>query len=440
MTRNLHLDVNATLPTAPARSAPDRPAPAAPVDTRPARWPASIMRRRVLAAAGSLRSGRLDVTMPDGSVHGFGPVDHPRRASVRIRSERLWARLLRRPRLAPGETFVDGLWDSDDPALVLEVLARETELRRRERGGRPYRWARLRPHRPRRNDPRRARAYIHRHYDLGNDLFTAFLDPTITYSCAVFERPDQSLEQAQVAKYERICRKLQLRPGMRVLEIGCGWGGFALHAATHHGVHVTGVTISEQQYELARERVADAGLQDRIEIRLADYRTLDGRWDRIASIEMFEAIGEREFDNYFATVDRLLARDGIACVQTIALPDQRWDGYRRTRDWIQQYIFPGGLLPSIEAISRSMRRSSELMLHDLEEIGIHYARTLELWRERFLARRHDLADAGYDERFQRVWEYYLSFCEAGFRSRILRDVQLVLTRPGTDDLAPIRPA
>ncbi len=227
---------------------------------------------------------------------------------------------------------------------------------------------------------------------------------------------------------------------MRVLEVGCGWGGFALHAARHNGVHVTGVTLSERQHELATARVRDAGLAGQVDLRLTDYRTLEGRFDRIASIEMFEAIGEREFETYFATLDRLLADDGIACVQTIALPDQRWHAYRRRTDWIQRYVFPGGFLPSIEAISRSMRRASSLVLHDLEEIGIHYARTLQEWRDRFLDHRPPLLEAGYDDRFQRLWEYYLAFCEAGFRSRQLRDVQIVLARAGSDSLAPVRPA
>jgi cyclopropane-fatty-acyl-phospholipid synthase len=357
---------------------------------------------------------------------------------MHIRSERLWWRLLRRPRLAPGETFVDGLWTSDDPATALEILARNNERRRQASGKAPYGLARFRPHLPRRNNPERAQSYIHRHYDLGNDLFEAFLDPSMTYSCAVFEHDDQSLEQAQHAKYERICRKLQLLPGLRVLEIGCGWGGFAIHAAREHGVHVTGVTISRRQHELALERVRDAGLEHLIDIRYADYRTLDGTWDRIASIEMFEAIGEREYPTFFRKVDALLASDGIACMQTIALPDQHWEGYRRTRDWIQTYVFPGGLLPSIGAISSAMSRSGALTLQDVDEIGVHYARTLQEWRTRFLAQRADLAQRGYDERFQRIWEYYLAFCEAGFRSRILRDVQLVLTRPVNDSLVPLR--
>jgi cyclopropane-fatty-acyl-phospholipid synthase len=397
------------------------------------------IRDRLLTIGSELVDGCLHVRLPDGSEHRLGPADHPRRAGIEVVSDRLWGRLVRNPRMAVGDTFVEGLWHSDDPATVLEVLARVVERRRIERGRMPYGWRRFRPHWPRRNHPVRARRCIQAHYDLGNDLFAAFLDPTMTYSSAVFEHPGQSLEDAQLAKYERICRKLDLRPGMRVLEIGCGWGGFAIHAARTHGVHVTGVTLSEQQHALGTERVAEAGLAEQVDLRLVDYRTLSGTWDRIVSIEMFEAIGEREFDRYFTALDQLLAPGGSACVQTIAVPERRWQGYRRTEDWIQRRIFPGGLLPAIEPMLAAMRRAGELHLHDLEEIGIHYADTLRQWRMRFLAAAGELDAAGYDTRFRRTWEYYLAFCEAGFRARILRDVQLVFTRAGNDELAPVRP-
>jgi cyclopropane-fatty-acyl-phospholipid synthase len=379
--------------------------------------------------------GRMSVTFPDATTRVFGPdaPDLPT-ATLTIHSDHFWTTLLRRRLLGPGEAFVAGEWSSDDPAIVLELLARSLERAKH----RPYRFARFRPHLPQRNNARRARSFIQQHYDLGNDLFTAFLDPTMTYSCAVFEHENQTLEDAQRTKYDRICRKLDLKPGMRVLEIGCGWGGFAMHAATNYGVHVTGVTISDNQFELATQRVRDAGLNEQIDIHLADYRTLTGTWDRIASIEMFEAIGEREFENYFRTVDDRLGPNGIACIQTIALPDSRWDGSRRTKNWIQEYIFPGGHLPSVEAISIAMRRASALHLHDLEEIGIHYARTLREWRNAFMSQLGDLEKAGYDTRFQRIWEFYLCFCEAGFQARILRDVQLVLTREGNDDLPRLR--
>jgi cyclopropane-fatty-acyl-phospholipid synthase len=293
---------------------------------------------------------------------------------------------------------------------------------------------RRRPRLPARSDLPGARRDIQYHYDLGNDLYALFLDPSWTYSCAVFEHPGMSLEEAQGAKYRRICDKLDLGPGSHVLEIGCGWGGFALHAATEYGARVTGLTLSEEQAALARERVAAAGLEDRVEILLQDYRTLEGSFTHVASIEMLEAIGHRELPVYFRAVDRLLAPGGVACIQTIAVPDQRYERYRRGNDWIRQYVFPGALIPSLDAITSAMTRSSELIVHGVENIGYHYARTLRLWRERFLENRDQVLALGYDERFVRTWEFYLAFCEAGFRTRALHDYQLVLTRPFNDRL------
>jgi cyclopropane-fatty-acyl-phospholipid synthase len=256
----------------------------------------------------------------------------------------------------------------------------------------------------------------------------------MTYSCAVWERPDETLEQAQQNKLRRICEKLQLGPADHVLEIGCGWGGFAVHAAATTGCRVTGVTISQQQHAYAVERVRAAGLADRVEILFQDYRTLEGSFTRVASIEMLEAIGCKQFPTYFRTIDRLLAPDGLACIQTIAIPDHRFERYRRTEDWIQRYIFPGSLLPSLTALTRAATRSSELHVHGLEEIGVNYADTLKEWRHRFLGNVDAVRALGYDDRFVRIWEFYLASCEAAFRTRSLRDVQLVLSRSFNDGL------
>lgn len=266
------------------------------------------------------------------------------------------------------------------------------------------------------------------HYDLGNDFYELFLDPTLSYSCAMFTTPDLTLEAAQREKHRAICRKLHLRPGDHILEIGCGWGGFAITAATEFGARVTGVTLSDDQFALATERVRAAGLSDRIEILLKDYRDLSGTFDRIASIEMFEAIGEAEYRTFFATCDRLLADDGIACIQTIAMPDHRYERYRRTTDWIKEYIFPGSLIPSLTAITAAMSRT-QLLVHDVEDIGIHYARTLQLWREAFEENIHRIPELANDTNFVRTWRFYLSACEAAFRTRAIHDYQLVLSRP-----------
>jgi cyclopropane-fatty-acyl-phospholipid synthase len=257
------------------------------------------------------------------------------------------------------------------------------------------------------------------------------LDETMTYSCAVFERPDDTLADAQRRKYERICQKLQLAPGDRVLEIGCGWGGFAAFAAREYGCSVTGLTISAEQAALARERTA--GLD--VRILEEDYRLHEGSYDKIASIEMLEAIGERQFPTYFEAIDRLLERDGLACIQTILIPDDRWERYRKAPDWIEQYVFPGCLIPSLTALTGAMTRSSQLMVHELDEIGSHYAETLCRWRRSFTENIDEVRELGYDERFERTWIFYLAFCEAAFRTRALRDVQLTLTRPFNEVLA-----
>ncbi|MGH3030342.1 MAG: class I SAM-dependent methyltransferase, partial [Gaiellaceae bacterium] len=232
----------------------------------------------------------------------------------------------------------------------------------------------------------------------------------------------------------RVCEKLRLGPDDHVLEIGCGWGSFALVAAGEYGARVTGLTISSAQAELARRRVAEAGLADSVRVLEEDYRSHSGTYSKIASIEMIEAIGERQFPTFFAACDRLLASGGVACVQTILVPDQRYDRYRSAPDWIERYVFPGCLIPSLAALTEAMTRASRFLLHDVEEIGPHYAPTLRRWRERFLDNLPRVRELGYDDRFERTWNFYLAFCEAAFRVRALRDAQLVLTRPFNEAL------
>jgi len=254
------------------------------------------------------------------------------------------------------------------------------------------------------------------------------LDDTMTYSCALFAHPGEPLEQAQLRKLRRVCEKLELGPADHVLEIGCGWGSFALLAAGEYGARVTGVTISAQQAELARKRVAEAGLADRIEILECDYRLVEGSFTKVASIEMLEAIGEAQWQPYFATIDRLLAPGGRACIQTILVPDQRFARYRATPDWIERYVFPGCLIPSLAALAPVIASASALALYGIEEIGPHYAETLREWRLRYRAAAPELRELGYDERFERIWDFYLASCEACFRTRWLRDAQLLLAR------------
>jgi cyclopropane-fatty-acyl-phospholipid synthase len=258
----------------------------------------------------------------------------------------------------------------------------------------------------------------------------------MTYSCALFETPEATLAEAQQSKYRALAEATHVGEDDHVLEIGTGWGGFALHLARERGCRVTTTTISREQHALARERVAAAGLADRIDVVYCDYRELTGSYSRIVSIEMIEAIGHRQLGTYFATIDRLLAPGGFAGIQSILVPDQRYKLYRSQRDWIRKHIFPGGMLPSLEAVTTAARRSSGLMVHEVREIGPHYARTLREWRERFLMRRAELDALGLDLRFQRTWEYYLAFCEAAFATHALRDAQLILTRPLNRSLLP----
>jgi cyclopropane-fatty-acyl-phospholipid synthase len=362
-------------------------------------------------ALAHLEGGTLEIELPDGSLRRFG-AGPPVRLSIRDR--RFFRRLATRGKLGLGESYTAGEWSSDDLPALFELLLRNAEAAA-ARHTRVRRLLEARPRPNRRTGLVRARRNIAYHYDLGNELFAAMLDETMTYSCALFERPDEPLEEAQLRKLRLVCDKLRLGPDDHVLEIGCGWGSFARVAAAEYGARVTGITISREQARLARARTA--GLP--VEIREQDYREVEGRFSKVASIEMLEAIGERQFGAFFATIDRLLKPGGLACVQTILVPDRRFERYRKTPDWIERYVFPGCLIPSLGALTRSLGR---LELRALEEIGEHYAETLRRWRSRFHA-------AGpRDERFARTWDFYLAFSEAAFRTGTLRDAQLVLGR------------
>jgi cyclopropane-fatty-acyl-phospholipid synthase len=378
-------------------------------------------------ALARLDSGTLEVRLPDGSQRRFGagpPV------SMEIHDRNFFRRVATRGKVGVGESYTAGEWDSDDLVSFFELLLRNAAAAANRHA--PVR--RLLEARPRlntRNGLLRARRNIAYHYDLGNDLFELMLDETMTYSCAIFERHDESLADAQTRKYSLICEKLQLGPQDRVLEIGCGWGGFALFAAREYGCTVTGLTISAQQAALARERTAGFDIR----ILEEDYRVHEGSYTKVASIEMLEAIGERQYSTYFETIDRLLEPGGVACIQTILVPDDRWDRYRKAPDWIERYVFPGCLIPSLTALTRAMTGGSNLMVHEVQEIGSHYAETLRRWRAAFHERIAGVRALGYDERFERTWDFYLAFSEAAFRTRALRNVQLTLTHPFNETLA-----
>ncbi|HET7807814.1 MAG TPA: cyclopropane-fatty-acyl-phospholipid synthase family protein [Gaiellaceae bacterium] len=374
-------------------------------------------------ALAGLEGGTLEVELPGGGARRFGTGAPVRLA---IHDTAFFRRLALRGKLGLGEAYTAGEWDSDDLVALFELLLRNADATAERHAG-VRRLLELRPRLQRRNGLARSRRNIAYHYDLGNELFALMLDETMTYSCAVFEQPGMSLEEAQRAKYERLCRELELGPDDHVLEIGCGWGGFARHATERHGCRVTGITISHEQAVLARERTH--GLP--VEILQQDYRNVEGSFTKVVSIEMVEAIGLDQFGTFFATIDRVLAPGGRAAVQSILVPEQRWDRYRRTPDWIERYVFPGCLIPSLEALGRAAARHSQLGIYGVDEIGEHYAETLRRWRASFHERIDAVRELGYDRRFERTWDFYLAFCEAAFRTRALRDAQLLLARAGS---------
>jgi cyclopropane-fatty-acyl-phospholipid synthase len=370
-----------------------------------------------------IEDGTLVLRLPDGSErrYGSGP-----EASMQIDDWKLLERIARSPKLALGESFQAGEWRSDQLVPLLELL-----LRNASPGADRHPWwrrfAEARPRINRRTGVLAARRNIEAHYDLGNELFAHFLDETMTYSCAIFEREDEPLADAQRRKLRRVCEQLELTPDDHVLEIGCGWGSFALAAAGEFGARVTAVTISPAQASLARARIAEAGLGDRVEVVERDFRELEGSFTKIASIEMLEAVGEKLWRPFFAACDRLLAPGGRACIQTILVPDERLKTYRSSPDWIERHIFPGCLIPSRAAISDALEPTRLRTVGDTE-IGGNYARTLARWRERFHESIVAVGALDYDERFVRTWDFYLASCEALFATGHLRDAQLVLAR------------
>lgn len=378
-----------------------------------------------------LAYGRLRIE-DGGEPRLFGPTDDRMpAATVRVRDSRFYRHLVLGGSLGAAEAYIRGYWDCADLVSLVRIFCRNAAVSSNlERG--PARL--LQPlhrlaHRLRRNTSAGSRRNIAAHYDLGNEFFAQFLDETMAYSCAIFPHADSTLGEASAAKFDRICRKLALSPDDHVLEIGSGWGGFALHAARRYGCRVTTTTISPRQFEYTRGQVEAAGLQDRITVLGEDYRDIRGTYDKIVSIEMIEAVGHQYLDAYFRACSDRLKPAGMMLLQAIVIPDQRYDRYRRSADFIQRYIFPGGCLPSLGAICGSVKRVTDLYLFHLEDITPHYAETLARWRERFEANRVRIAELGFDETFMRTWEYYFCYCEGGFRERAIGDVQILLTKP-----------
>ncbi len=402
----------------------------APADAR-ANPIGGVARRLVLGRLSALECGRLHI-LERGQAQDFQGTRPGQAAALEVRDPAFYAELAYGGSVGAAESYMLGHWTTPDlTALLRLMLANRAALDALETGlARLSAPLRLAAHWLHRNTRSGSRRNISAHYDLGNEFFELMLDETMMYSCALFERPDMSLADASRAKLDLVCRKLDLRPGHRVVEIGTGWGGFALHAASRHGCHVTTTTISPSQYALARERVRAAGLEDRIEVLLEDYRDLRGRYDRLVSIEMIEAIGHRQLEEFFRRSAGLLERDGRMVLQSITIADRHYARARDEVDFIKRYIFPGCCIPSVGALTEAMVAGSDLRLVHLEDIGPHYATTLAAWRRNFHARLDAVRALGYPETFVRMWEYYLCYCEAGFAERALGDVHMVLTREG----------
>jgi cyclopropane-fatty-acyl-phospholipid synthase len=379
--------------------------------------------------ASALSGCSLDVVFPNGKTRRFGDGSGPR-AVLRIHDDAFFRRVLLGGEVGVGEAYVEGLWSSDDLVGLLElgVIVRRQVQFNASWFSHAARLKDLRLHRSRNNERDQARHNIHEHYDIGNAFFQLWLDETMTYSCAYFEREDEPLADAQRNKMRLLCEKLDLQRSDHLLEVGSGWGGFAMYAAEHYGCGVTSITISEEQLALARKRVVEAGLEDLVDIQFRDYRDVAGAYDKIVSVEMFEAVGAEYFRTFFEACERVLKPGGRLALQTISIPDRAFANVRDGVNWVQKYIFPGGMLPSIAEIERALH-ATELQIDGLEDIGAHYAPTLRRWREAFLGVRPSVHAMGFDERFVRMWEYYLAVCEAGFTTRNTGDLQIVFSKP-----------
>jgi cyclopropane-fatty-acyl-phospholipid synthase len=389
-------------------------------------------RRLALGTFSRLRGGSLELIEPDGSRLRFGDAAADLAATIRINSARFYRAVLGGS-VGLGEAYRDRIWDCDDLVSLIRIACRNL--------GSLDAWRRrLHPvlaplertlWRVPRNTRSKSRRHISAHYDLGNDLFALFLDESMMYSSAVFPSADASLGEAQEHRLERVCRALELGPDDHLLEIGAGWGALAAHAASRYGCRVTTTTISEQQREGALRRIRDSGVEDRVTVLLEDYRDLRGRYTKLVSLEMIEAVGWQYFDLFFRRCSELLEPDGLFFLQAILIDDRLYEVEKAARSFANTLIFPGGCLPSLEVIQRSIARETDMSTVWLEEIGEHYARTLELWRQRFLANADLAAELGYDEPFRRLWTLWLAMSEAGFRERRLRDVQVLFAKPQT---------
>ncbi len=389
----------------------------------------NLAKRAVISKLKRLEYGRI--TIVDNEVqHAFG-TNGPA-VSLTVSDPAFYADLALGGSIGAAEAYMSGFWSVDNLTTLIRIMVQNRGvLANMERGlallmkpVQSFRYWR------RRNTPAGSMRNIAAHYDLGNEFYGLWLDPTMTYSCNIFNREDATLEEAALVKYEKICNKMNLKPSDHVLEIGCGWGGFAVYAAKNYGCRITATTISRQQYEYALEQIRRENLTERIELLFKDYRDLEGRYDKLVSIEMIEAVGHHFLDTYFETCGRRLKPDGMMVLQSIVIEDHAYKSQLRNPDFIKRYIFPGSFIPSISAIVDSVAKASDMRLYGLEDITLHYARTLSTWRNNFFKNVDAIRTLGYPESFLRLWEYYFCYCEGGFLERYIGDVQMILLKPG----------
>ena len=390
-----------------------------------------ISRQIFLAMMKKVSKGSITLIENEQAVH-FGEASSKNGLRVRIsvRHPRFFTNTVFGGSIGAGEAYMAGFWSTDDLTTTIRIVIMNPQVF----DGLDKGWARLMEplhsifHMLNKKTRMGSRQNIVAHYDLGNDFYGLFLDKTMTYSCGIFEKDESTLEEASIAKYDRICRKLKLKPGEKVIEIGTGWGGFAVHAVLNYGVHVTTTTISDRQYQYARARFKTAGIDDRVHLLNKDYRDLKGRFDKLVSIEMIEAVGHHFLPAFFKNCSRLLKDDGLMALQAITIADQAFERHKRSVDFIKRYIFPGSCIPSVTAIGNAITCGTDMRLVHLEDITAHYSRTLREWRHRFFENIEVLRAMGFSEPFIRMWEYYLCYCEAGFTERYIGDVQMLLAK------------
>jgi len=394
---------------------------------------ARLGRKGLLKQLSALADGEVRITEVDGTQHRFGArtARCPLSATLQVLNPQFYADTAFGGSTGAGESYIKGHWRCDDLTALVRIMVVNRGVLESMEGGfaRFGAFARRVLHWVNRNTKAGSARNIAAHYDLGNDLYELMLDETMAYSCGIYLSEESTLHEASVAKFDAACRKLALSPSDHLVEIGTGWGGLAIHAAERYGCRVTTTTISREQHDFARDKIARRGLSDRITLLFEDYRDLRGRFDKLVSIEMIEAVGEKFLDTYFAKCSSLLKPTGAMLLQAITLQDQYYKRALKSVDYIQRYIFPGSFIPSVAAIAGSVSRVTDLKIFNLEDIGPHYAPTLKAWRERFFARIAEVRKLGYPESFVRLWEFYLCYCEGGFAERQLGDVQVLLTKP-----------